>query len=231
MSADDRFVEIIRQAARVIVAVGGIIVVTRQVRKPAWFVGRWIVRTMNRSHAGLRAWALERIAIGPDATVLDVGCGGGATIAAIAAAGAGRRVFGVDFSDASVTVARETNARFIAEARVAIQPASVSALPFDADTFDVVTAFETHFYWPDLPADVKEIQRVLKPGGRVALVAEVYGGRSMDWLYRPAMGMLRAHYLTPDEHRELLTRAGYLDVDVVVERTKGWILATGRRPG
>lgn len=224
-------VEILRQAASIIVAAGAIIVVTGQVRKPAWFIGRWIVRSMNHSHAGLRAWALGKIAIGPDATVLDVGCGGGGTIAAIAAGGLGRTVFGVDFSDASVAVAREANAQAIAEKRVEIRPAGVSALPFEASMFDVVTAFETHFYWPDLPADVREIQRVLKPGGRVALVAEVYRGRSMDWLYRPAMGMLRAHYLTLDEHRELLTRAGYVDVDVVVERAKGWMLATGRRPG
>lgn len=220
----------VSNAVSIVFALGGVLVATRQVRKPAWFLGRGVVRIMNRSHAGLRSWALGKIAIGPNATILDVGCGGGATIAELARLGAGSKVYGVDFSDASVTVARQTNAQLIQEGRVGVQQGNVSALPFDIGAFDIVTAFETHFYWPDLPANVKEIQRVLKPGGRVLIAAEVYRGRSMDWLYRPAMGMLRTHYLTVDEHRALLVDAGYVDVDVIEERAKGWICALGRKP-
>jgi SAM-dependent methyltransferase len=224
------YAHILSKAASVIFAVGGIVIVTRQVRKPAWFIGRLLVRGMNVSHAGLRSWGLGRVSIAGNATILDVGCGGGGTIAALAAAGAGRKVYGVDFSAASVAVARETNARLIEAGRVGVQEGNVSALPFEPNTFDLVTAFETHFYWPDLPANVKEIQRVLKPGGQVAIVAEVYRGRRMDWLYRPAMGLLRTTYLTLDEHRELLVNAGYVDVDVIAERSKGWMCAIGRKP-
>ena len=43
--------------------------------------------------------------------------------------------------------------------------------------FDLVTAVETHFFWPDLPNDVREVLRVLKPGGTFLLIAEVYRGR------------------------------------------------------
>lgn len=46
-------------------------------------------------------------------------------------------------------------------------------------TFDILTAVETHYYWPDLPANVRGILRVLKPGGTFALIAETYReGRS-----------------------------------------------------
>jgi SAM-dependent methyltransferase len=224
------YAHLLSNAASIIFAVGGVVVITRQVRKPAWFVGRLVVRGMNLSHAELRSWGLGLVSIGENATILDVGCGGGGTIAALAAAGAGRKVYGVDFSDASVAVARATNARLIEEGRVGVQAGNVSALPFEPNTFDVVTAFETHFYWPDLPASVKEIQRVLKPGGQVAIVAEVYRGRTMDWLYRPAMALLNTTYLTLDEHKELLVNAGYVDVDVIDERSKGWMCAIGRKP-
>jgi ubiquinone/menaquinone biosynthesis C-methylase UbiE len=54
-------------------------------------------------------------------------------------------VFGVDFSEASAATARETNQRAIAEARVDIEQASVSQLPFPDATFDLVTAVETHY--------------------------------------------------------------------------------------
>jgi len=46
----------------------------------------------------------------------------------------------------------------------------VSQLPFPDDKFDLVTAVETHYYWPDLVADLQEIRRVLKPGGEIVLV-------------------------------------------------------------
>ena len=64
----------------------------------------------------------------------------------------------------------------------------------------------------------------------MAIVAEVYRGRTMDWLYRPAMALLNTTYLTLDEHKELLVNAGYVDVDVIDERSKGWMCAIGRKP-
>jgi len=106
----------------------------------------------------------------------------------------------------------------------------VSSLPYPDGTFDLVTAVETHYYLPDLPGDVREVMRVLKPGGTFMIIAETYRGRRNDWLYRPVMQLLlRAAYLTPDQHRDLLVNAGYRDVQVVEERDQGWICATGRR--
>ena len=53
-------------------------------------------------------------------------------------------------------VSRRENARRIAGGRVAIERASVSKLPFPDDRFDLVTAVETQYYWPDLPGDMTE---------------------------------------------------------------------------
>jgi SAM-dependent methyltransferase len=130
-----------------------------------------------------------------------------------------------------VAVARSTNKRWIAAGRVEIRQGSVSQLPFPDGTFDVISAVETHYYWPDPASDVREILRVLKPGGRLVVIAETYRGRSGDALYRPAMKLLRATYLTEDGHRELLSAAGFTDVVVSVEPSKGWICVVGRRPG
>ena len=111
-----------------------------------------------------------------------------------------------------------------------VQRASVASLPFPTNTFDLVTAVETHYYWPHLARDVGEVLRVLKPGGTFALIAETYKGRRFDWLYRPAMALLSATYLTVAEHRDLLTKAGFADVGVFEERSSGWICAVGRKP-
>jgi hypothetical protein len=50
---------------------------------------------------------------------------------------------------------------------------------------------------------------VLKPDGRLLIVAETYRSRRIDWLYRPVMRLLRATYLSVDEHRALFERAGF----------------------
>ena len=119
--------------------------------------------------------------------------------------------------------------------RVEIQQGSVSRLPFADEMFDLAAAVETHFYWPDLSADMREILRVLKPGGALMIIAEVYkGGKYDQRAQRFAEVVNRLNYsyahLSVDEHRELFSNAGYTDVQVFEEYDKGWICATGRKP-
>jgi len=204
---------------------------SRQLRKPASAAGRSVLQRMNVSHAGVTAWGLSHVQIGERDTILDVGCGGGKTIDTLASRALHGKIFGIDYSDESVAVARETNATWVEQGTVDIQLGTVSQLPFPDDTFDLVTAVETHYYWPDLPHDVREVMRVLRPGARFVVIAETYRGRRNDWLYRPTMTLvLRASYLTPSQHRELLVGAGYAHVQIFEEKQKGWICAIGSKP-
>jgi SAM-dependent methyltransferase len=106
----------------------------------------------------------------------------------------------------------------------------VSRLPYRDGAFDVVTAVETHYFWPDLAADLREIQRVHKPGGQLVFIAETYKGRRFDILYRPVMKLLRATYLSVSEHHDLFCTAGYTEIKVLEERRKGWVCVVGKRP-
>ena len=203
----------------------------RQCRKPTDRAGRAVLQRMNLSHAAVTSWGLRHVEIRDDFTILDVGCGGGRTIDRMAAMAPHGKVFGIDYSPESAATARETNQRWIEQGRVEIQQGTVSQLPYPDRSFDLVTAVETHYYWPDLPRDVSEVMRVLKPGGHFVIIAETYRGRRNDWLFRPAMTLLlRAEYLTPAEHRALLADAGYAGVQVFEEKTQGWICAMGARP-
>lgn len=203
----------------------------RQCRKPSNRAGRAVLHRMNISHAELTTWGLSHVQIGRDVAILDVGCGGGRTIERLASVAAEGKVYGIDYSEESVAVARETNRVEIQRGRVDIRQGTVSHLPFAEDTFDLITAVETHYYWPDLPRDVREVMRVLRPGGAFLLVAEAYRGRKNDWLYWPMMRLLlRAAYLRVEEHRRLLEDAGYCDVELFEERSRGWICAVGHKP-
>jgi len=162
----------------------------------------------------------------------STGCGGGGAVSKLAAMATDGKVYGVDFSKDSVAFASRLNREWIKKDRVEIREGSVSQLPFASDMFDVVTAVETHFWWPDLENDMREVLRVTKPGGRLIIIAEIYGGAQtrvakLAEKYLPFSGM---KLLTIDQHRELLTNAGYQDVDVTVEAGNGWICCTGRKP-
>jgi SAM-dependent methyltransferase len=220
----------IRLIVFVLVAVSLLVYLMNQVRKPTRWVGRFFAWRMNQSHSGLTDWGLEHVVIEPAATILDVGCGGGRTVQKLAALAPHGQVVGVDYAAGSVEQSRVTNAALIQAGRVEVRQASVSRLPFADASFDLVTAVETHYYWPDLPGDLREILRVLKPGGTAIAIAEDYRGGRLQMFQGPAMAFLRGRVMSADEHRGWFGAAGFVDVRVSEEPDEGWICVTGRRP-
>lgn len=206
--------------------------VQTQCQKPRGWLGRFELWRMNLSHSKLTDWGLSHVSVAPNFTILDVGCGGGRTVSKLAALTTQGKVYGVDFSNASVAASQKTNARWIAVGRAEIREGSVSQLPFPDATFDLVTAVETHFWWPDLPADMREVFRVTKPGGAIILIAEIYKGANTmaARILENRASLVGMTLLTVDEHRELLATAGFSDIQVVTEHAKSWICVTGKKP-
>jgi len=207
---------------------------TRQVtqpQKPSGLFGRFTLRRMNKSHSKLTDWGLTHISVQPQLTILDIGCGGGRTVGKLAALATQGKVHGVDYSEESVSFSRKINTVFIAEGRVEIQQASVSQLPFTDNTFDLITAVETHFWWPNLAEDLREVFRVTKPGGQLAIIAEVYKGAPalVSRLVEQSAPRTGIRMLTPEEHRDLLAAAGYTDIQVETQPATGWITVTGKK--
>lgn len=203
-----------------------------QCSKPSGWLGRFTLWRMNASHSGLTDWGLGHISVRDNYTILDVGCGGGRTVSKLAAMATQGKVYGVDYSEESVAATERANARGIALGRVEIRHGPVSQLPFPDGMFDLVTAVETHFWWPDLPGDTREVFRVTKPGGHLMVIGEVYKGAitrvsKLAEKYASRTGMV---LLSVDEHRQLLTSGGFSGVQVIEERRKGWICAFGQKP-
>ncbi|MGE5322702.1 MAG: class I SAM-dependent methyltransferase [Actinomycetota bacterium] len=202
-----------------------------QCQKPRGWVGRLVLWNMNSRHSKVTDWGLSHISVNEQDVILDAGCGGGRTVDKLAAMATHGKVYGVDYSAASVAVARKTNRRWMDAGRVEICEGSVSQLPFSNDAFDLITAVETHFWWPDLPGDMREVFRVLKPGGRFVIIAEVYKGANTRTAklvekYLPLTGM---KLLSVDEHRELFANTGYSEIQITVEPNKGWICGIGTK--
>ena len=195
----------------------------RHSQKPTGLCGRWFGRSMNIGHARLRTWGLQHVQIQPDFHILDLGCGGGKTVKVMAARVPQGKVFGIDHSPDMVRLAGAVNRKPIEEKRVEILPSSVSKLPFPDHSFDLVTAFESYYFFPDLPGGLKEIRRTIKPGGELLIVneahlSESYVKRNTYWTRITEM-MLHSK----DEYHEFLTNAGFTNISFDTLPHKNWI--------
>ena len=83
---------------------------------------------------------------------------------------------------------------------------------------------------PIFENDMREILRVLKPGGRLMIVAESYKGAQNDWFLGPVMKLLGSSRLSVDDQRALFLAAGFREVEVFEERKRGWLCAIGKKP-
>jgi SAM-dependent methyltransferase len=129
--------------------------------------------------------ALARVDLEPRRRVLDVGCGAGAFLRLVA--GRGARPFGVDASEALIELARRRLPA--ADLRVG----DMEALPFEGDTFDLVTGFNAFFFADDIVAALREAGRVAKPAAPV--VIQVWGPHERREL--EAMMAIAHPYLPP----------------------------------
>ncbi len=202
----------------------------KQCRKPSGWFGEMVGRGMNSSHAPLTGWGLTHISVDKQDVVLDIGCGGGRTISRLAEMAAEGKVYGIDYSEKSVSLSSRKNRRLIAQGRVEIRQGEVSRLPYPDGMFDLVTAVETHYFWPDLVSDFREVRRVLKPGGTLLVIGAAYKDgiheeRNLVWI---KLGDMAYHNV--EEFRALFEEAGYTNITVDTEPEEGWICALCRKP-
>ncbi|MDR1612287.1 MAG: class I SAM-dependent methyltransferase [Planctomycetota bacterium] len=191
-------------------------------RKPTGFTGRLLVGMMNWAHGpGIRA-VVGQLAVTPDDIVLDIGCGGGAAIALMA--GKGTKVHGVDHSVVSVEKSLAKNRVAVRNGRVAIQVADALRLPFSGETFTLVTAFETIYFWENIQECFRRIHGVLRLGGRFAIALEGWKGENGE-INCPKVFVdnLPITLYSEGELRESLLTAGFDSVSSLKGPSRKWL--------
>ena len=180
--------------------------------KPEGTMGKVVVAMMNRGHAGIAAWGFSHLDLQGNEQVLDCGCGGGANVAVFLRMVDEGHVTGLDYSPVSVEKARDVNRAAIEAGRCEIVQGNVLELPFDDGRFDVVTAFETVYFWPEIARCFTQVHRVLKPGGMFMITNETSGktGAHEKWL-KIVDGM---SVYTGEELKSMLTGAGFARVEI-----------------
>lgn len=178
-------------------------------REPAGLGGKLMLWGMNRFHAPLAAWGSSHLSLRPDAVILDIGCGGGANIARFLRDCPAGRVCGMDYARESVAHSLKKNAAAIAGGRCEVRQGEAAAIPYEEAEFDVVTAFETVYFWGDLDRAFAEVYRVLKPGGVFLICNEASEPDRQRWT-RLIDGMVVP---CEAELRGALRRAGFEAVE------------------
>lgn len=154
--------------------------------------------------------AIRRVGLEPGELVLDIGCGVGTFLRLVA--GCGARAFGIDASAALIELARQRvpNADF--------RVGDMEALPYDDDSFDLVTGFNSFFFANDIVAALRETSRVAS--ARAAVVIGVWGPqerRDLEAMMkiahpylppRPAGARSEPEYWRPGVLEELTIEAG-----------------------
>lgn len=195
-------------------------------RKPIGPGGKIMVSMMNLGHRPLADWGFQFLCAAPDAAVLDCGCGGGANIRRLLKLCPDGVVKGIDYSPVSVEKSRKLNASAIQAGRCTVMQGSVMDMLFADSQFDLATAFETVYFWPDLLQSFQEVYRVLKSGGMFLICNECGGDKAGDEKWTEKIGGMTIY--KDKRLQELLEQAGFHAVQTHKNK-KGWLCVTARK--
>lgn len=188
--------------------------------KPKGFAGKVIVNTMNTGHSSMAKWGFEHIDVKSNDICLDIGCGGGANIKKLLKKSSLGKVMGIDYSDISVDKSKKVNKTEIEKNRCQIFQGDVMRLPFSDETFNLITAFETVYFWPDIDKAFEQVHRVLKSGGTFMICNELNGENSKDEKWTNIIKGMKIY--TCEQLKDSLKSVGFTNFKID-KNQKGWL--------
>lgn len=197
-------------------------------RKPNGWMGKLMVNGMNQGHAAVSDWGLSYFPDVPGAAhsmLADFGCGGGRNTAELLKRFPEARVTALDYSKVACDKTKQFNRNEVQAGRCNVVQGDVSRLPFEAATFDVITAFETVYFWPGPVESFQEVWRVLKPGGTFMIVNESDGRNTKDEKWAGIIDGMRI--FTQERLTQYLKDAGFSQIAAHVNRKQHWIWSPG----
>lgn len=192
--------------------------------KPKGLGGKMILTMMNSGHVKLADWGASYLKLKNTDYVLDIGCGGGANIAKYLEICKDGFVAGIDYSEESVKYSRKKNASYIGK-NCEIKIGNVNEIPYKDAMFDVATAFETVYFWPNIQENFKEVNRILKPNGHFMICCEE-GDPDNDKWSEKIKGMTVYSII---QLANALKSAGFTIVKAEQKQNSKWICLIGKK--
>lgn len=187
-------------------------------RKPEGELGSKLIDNMNKNHENLAKWSVSHLNISKDDIILDIGCGGGINVERFIKM-TENKVYGLDYSELACERSAKLNQKTIDDGRCEIIQGTVSDMPFEDNYFDIVTGFETVYFWPDFINDLKEVRRVLKENG-ILLIANEAQPIEDDERQKEFIELLDANIYSRDELNKFLKEAGFSKITFYNKESK-----------
>lgn len=187
--------------------------------KPKGTAGKLMIHMMNKGHMSLSQWGFSHLSLNDCQSALDIGCGGGANLTSLLNRFPQGMVTGMDYSPLCVEQSSHKNQAFIESGRCRVLQGDASSLPFEPDSFDLVTAVETIYFWPGLPSCFRQVLTVLRPGGLFLICNEACNPEDDRWS-KIIDGMT---VYSGSQLEQYLQEAGFSSIQCDEDRRKGRI--------
>ena len=185
---------------------------------PKGKLGEELINDMNVNHENLAQWGVGHLDISKQSIILDIGCGGGVNVKRFLEM-TENNVYGIDYSSVSVKKSIELNIEEIENKRCEIRQESVSQMSFDDNTFDIISAFETVYFWPDFSNDLNEVNRILKDDGIFMIFNEAIP-KENDERQKEFIELLNCSIYSKNELVSYLNNAGFSNIKTVINESK-----------
>ena len=139
----------------------------QQSKNPSGFLGKRMMKLWNWAYFPMFVWAIRHLDRTFYPVILDVGVGNGRSTILLKETFPQSTVTGIDISDTAIAQAKQ-----IGMVNLNFERRDVRETGFSDESFDLITAFQTHFHWQDLEASFIELRRILKSDGMLLLACE-----------------------------------------------------------
>lgn len=197
-----------------------------QYRKPQGKEGIEVIEIMNEEHKNISEFAFECVDVHNGDKILDIGCGGGVNIEKFHKLTSGN-VDGLDYSEVSVSETTKRNRQYVESGKCNVILSNVTDMPIEDDTYDIVTAFSTIFFWPNIIETFKEVLRIIKPEGQFMIAQGTDGTNLEDEEWADSIDKLNVY--TAPELEKYLIDAGFRSVNVFTKENTHLLVVIGEK--
>ena len=197
----------------------------QNVKKPQkTILGVLQLLSMNKRHTPLAEWGREHVEFNGVNSILDIGFGGGENIRVMSVINKEAKLYGIDYSATSVQIATRKNKKLVKNGRLTLTEGSVEEMPYTDENFNLVTAYETIYFW-NIENGFKEVYRVLKEDGAFAIINEAKSEVGME----EHIKTIGFRVYTEEEIREALTHAGFKTIEAHSHENGNWLTVIAKK--
>lgn len=195
--------------------------IEKQGSKPTGKFGIIFGKLMNKFHTSLYMNYFDKITIPENYRILDIGCGGGRFLKYLSQRNTSLTLWSLDHSEKMIDLSNKVNKEDIKKGKLKLLHSSVLSIDIEDNSIDLVTAFETVQFWPDLYKAFSEVFRVLDKDGEFIIINRFPKEGTKWWKL--------ASLKSEKDYQEKFESVGFRNIHIDLSFKNGWIIVKGTK--